>query len=806
MKILTSWLRTYLPELPVDDRQLADDLTLRGIAVEGVHDLGVSVDGKHNGHLFEMDITTNRVDAMNHYGIAREAATIYNLPLSPLLGASQTPVILSGAKNPGISPEAPQKPAGANKPFPVRIEAPTLCGRFTARVLRNVTIAPSEGKIAEYFNLLGQKQISNAVDASNFVLLGMGHPTHAFDLDKLEGGIVVRLAKQGEKLKLLDGTDRILEADDLVVADEKKALALAGVMGGWDSMITPETKNILVEAAWFDPAAIRRSSRRHLLHTDASHRFERGADFNAAPTANALVAKLILENGGHAEGDLVDVIVPEIAARTASRPAITLSVEQVQRHLGTTLDDTPGHSALTPTLIHQYLTALGCTLTANQPVVASRYPEASASGLSSQPEEGGFSPWGMPSSTPPTIFHVQLPSWRLDLEREIDLIEEVARVYGYNRFANTLPTPGIVIAHPTAAKEAAVRTRLLALGFSESISTTFASQQDAILFAEATNPGRSASESGAPSSRPLLGAKVGIRESEPLSSSAPKNLGTIPLENPLSEEASLLRPSLIPGMVTMLSNNLNRDVKEVRLFEQGQIFTGTTETVSETPQLSLGLTTAQPQATSLHTAFDAPFFELKGAIESLLTLFELSSRPGPELVEGGVERPAVVFTPEAPSWLQPGRSATALLHGTAIAHFGELVQTQKDQRKLRQPIYLAQLDLAVLYELPLRKVTARDLSRFQAVERDFSFTFPDTMQWHTIAASIHALNIPELQRLTPTEIFRDPKGKSVPPGHYALLLKCVFQSNDRTLRDDELTAWWSTVIATLTALGGTIRA
>ena len=794
MKILTSWLRTYLPELPATDRQLADDLTLRGIAVEGVHDLGIGADGKSNGSLFEMDITTNRVDAMNHYGIAREAATIYNLPLSPLLGASQTPVILSGAKNPRILPEAPQKPAGTNKPFPVRIEAPTLCGRFTARVLRNVTIAPSDGKIAEYFNLLGQKQISNAVDASNFVLLGMGHPTHAFDLDKLEGGIVVRLAKQGEELKLLDGTDRILEADDLVVADEKKALALAGVMGGWDSMITPETKNILVEAAWFDPAAIRRSSRRHLLHTDASHRFERGADFNAAPVANALVSQLILQSGGHAEGDLIDVIIPEIEARTASRPAITLSVEQVQRHLGTTLDDTPGHSALTPTLIHQYLTALGCTLTTDQPVVASRYPEASASGLSRQQEEGGFSPWGMPSSTPPTTFQVQLPSWRLDLEREIDLIEEVARVYGYNRFANTLPTPGIVIAHPTAAKEAAVRARLLALGFSESISSTFASQQDAEIFIPATNPGAPYMAASSPC--------VGIRASEPLSSSAPKNPGTIPLENPLSEEASLLRPSLIPGMVTMLSNNLNRDVKEVRLFEQGQIFTGTTETVNETPQLSLGLTTAQPQATSLHTAPDAPFFELKGAIESIMALFP-SSR--------------LRFSSEnVPAWLQPGRSASVVIEdmddydyykeSASIGYFGELVQTQKDQRKLRQPIYLAQLDLAALYELPLKKVTARDLSRFQAVERDFSFTFPDTMQWHTIAAAIRALAIPELQRLTPTEIFRDPKGKSVPPGHYALLLKCVFQSNDRTLRDDELTVWWSTIIATLTALGGTIRA
>ncbi len=274
-----------------------------------------------------MDITTNRVDAMNHYGIAREAATIYNLPLAPLDAAL---------------------PAGtaAARPFSVVIEAPELCGRFTARVLRDVTIAPSAGLVAEYFALIGSKAIWNAVDASNFVLQGMGHPTHAFDLDKIEGGIVVRLARKGERLKLLDGTERTLEADDLVVADHVKALALAGVMGGWDSMITAETKNILVEAAWFDPASVRRSSRRHGLHTDASHRFERGADFNACPTANALVAKLILQSGGVAEGELIDIVMPAIAARTADRPAIALSVAEVQRHLGKTLDDKAGRSAL----------------------------------------------------------------------------------------------------------------------------------------------------------------------------------------------------------------------------------------------------------------------------------------------------------------------------------------------------------------------------------------------------------------------------------------------------------------------------
>jgi phenylalanyl-tRNA synthetase beta chain len=847
MNILTNWLRHYLPTLPVTDRQLADDLTLRGIAVEGVHPLGPGVNGKPNGHLFEMDITTNRVDAMNHYGIAREAATIYNLSLLPLQDptqnvrhsertlserseskgeprnprislndASSRPEPKAEWRDPRISPESLQN--SPEHPFPITIEAPTLCGRFTAQVLRNVPIAPSAGQIAEYFTLLNQKQISNAVDASNFVLLGMGHPTHAFDLDKLEGGIIVRLARKGEKLKLLDGTERILEPDDLVVADHKKALALAGVMGGWDTMITAETRNILVEAAWFDPASVRRSSRRHGLHTDASHRFERGADFNATPIANALVSNLILQHGGHAEGELIDVIIPQIAAHTASRPPIHLSVQQVQRHLGATLEDTPTNSALTPNLIHQYLTALGCILT-----TTSTPAETSAgfsplktegaggfSPLKNAAEKRGFSPGS--SSTPDATFSVQLPSWRLDLEREIDLIEEVARVYGYNRFANTLPAPLPVIAHPTAAKEAAIRTRLLALGYSESISSTFASQQDADLFHEPQNRVPHVRD------RSIV-ANVGIRNTEPSPSNAAQ---TVPMENPLSEEASLLRPSLIPGMLNMLAHNLNRDVKDVRLFEQGHIFTATVladsgiiDAVHESPQLSLGLT-GNPTTTDRYTAQSPLFFELKGAIESILSLFDLkqekesSFRPEAAHFAAAVEKSAVslptqtplTFTAEAPAWLQPGRSATALLNNEPIAYLGELASAEAAQRKLRQPIYLAQLDLAKLYELPLKKVTAHDLSRFQAVERDFSFVFPDTTQWHTIASAIHALAIPELQSLKPIEVWRDTKKY---PGVYSLLLRTVFQSHDRTLRDDELTQWSTQIIETLTSLGGTLR-
>jgi phenylalanyl-tRNA synthetase beta chain len=796
MNILTNWLRHYLPTLPVTDRQLADDLTLRGIAVEGVHSLG-----PNNGHLFEMDITTNRVDAMNHYGIAREAATIYNLLLSPLdttTKSSFRPDPERATRVEGAVEKSASRPQTSAPPtFPITIEANSkdLCGRFTAQILRNIAIVPSTGQVAEYFTLLNQKQIFNAVDASNFVLLGMGHPTHAFDLDKLEGGIIVRLARKGEKLKLLDGTERTLEPDDLVVADEKKALGLAGVMGGWDTMITVETKNILVEAAWFDQATVRRSARRHGLHTDASHRFERGADFNAAPIANALVSELILQHGGQAEGALIDVIIPQIAARTASRPPIQLSVNQVQRHLGTTLEDTPTNSALTPDLIHQYLTALGCTLKPIQnarvphPSQSHREPGAPASALARRGGEGweAQNPDQPGALFPESLFQVQLPSWRLDLEREIDLIEEVARVYGYNRFANTLPTALPVIAHPTAAKEAALRARLLALGYSESISSTFASHQDADLFYTATNP-------GGPSF--AFSAKGGVSsEARPLSSTTATM--PVPMENPLSEEASLLRPSLIPGMLNMLAHNLNRDVKDVRLFEQGQIFTATVppdtsiiDAVHESPQLSLGLT-GSPTTTDRYTAQAPLFFELKGAIESILSLF---TPPGGQS--------ALTFSPEAPAWLQPGRSATALLNNEPIAYLGELASAEAAQRKLRQPVYLAQLNLAKLYELPLKKVTAHELSRFQAVERDFSFVFPDATQWHTIASAIHSLAIPELQSLKPVEVWRDPKKY---PGVYSLLLRTVFQSHDRTLRDDELTQWSTQIIETLTALGGTLR-
>ncbi|MES2220330.1 MAG: phenylalanine--tRNA ligase subunit beta [Acidobacteriota bacterium] len=695
MKILTDWLREYLPSVTVSDQQLADDLTLRGIAVDGVFDLGPG-----NGSLFEMDITTNRVDAMNHYGIAREAAAIYDVPLKPL-------------------DDSLPKPRPAKQPFSVRIEATDLCGRFTARVLRDVKIVPSTGKIAQRFSLLEQKSISNAVDATNFVTAAIGHPTHAFDLDKLEGGIVVRRAHAGEKLRLLDGAERTLVPDDLVVADEKKALALAGVMGGWDTMITTATKNVLVEAAWFDPGTVRRSSRRHGLHTDASHRFERGADFNAPPLASTLVCDAILAAGGSIDGDLVDVITPELAASTSQRPPICLHIAEISRILGRTVDGQPIDAAT----VERYLTALGARM----------------------------------EKTSAETYAVTLPSWRLDLAYEIDLIEEIARLHGYNRFANTLPSfSGSVTELPWAAKESFLRQTLRAAGYTEAVSSTFCSASDARMFAQQPN-------------------------------------SIVQLGNPLSEEVGFLRPSLVPGMLSMVAHNLNREVNDLRLFELGTIFGGSSERVQERPSLIVGATGTASAQHALGSLRDYSFYDLKGIAEELLSGFVAKS-----MYMDAFPAPADLMPP----WLHPGRAARLVVDGETLGFFGELAPQEAQARKLRQTIFIGEFNLARLYQHALRQPAARELSRFPAVVRDFSFTFPEAVRWQQIDETVASLGILEMRSTEPREIFRDKKETS---GTYALLLRVVFQAQDRTLRLEELQEWAHRIFAALMKLGGQPR-
>jgi len=686
----------------VDDAQLAEDLTLRGIAVEGIYPLS-----EGNGSLYEMDITTNRVDAMNHYGVAREAAAIYGLALPAL----DFPL-----------PDA--KPAAA--PFSVRIEAEDACGRFTARVLRGVKIGDSKdwfpgAEVPTYFALLEQKQISNAVDATNFAWLAMGQPTHVFDLDKIEGGIVVRRARKGERLKTLDGVERTLDPEDLVVADHAKALGLAGVMGGWDTMITPATTNVLVEAAWFDPMAVRKTARRHGLHTDASHRFERGADFSAAPLASAIVSRILLANGGYLEGDIVDVQVPSAVARTAGRKPIALALSEVHRILGTTIDA----DGITAATVEGVLLALGCGLTSQQ------------------------------ASEPAWL--VTLPSWRLDLEREIDLIEEVARVYGYNRFANTLPAFGEgVQALPWAESEALVRQTMRSAGFHEAIASTFCSAAEAAL-------------------------------------TAPQPGLVVPLGNPLSEEAGVLRPSLVPGMLNMIAGNLHRDVSDVRLFELGTVFSGTTDKVEERPAVAFGAVGSLPEQSPLHQPRAIDFHDVKGAVEQVLARFLARSVYFDRFPSDAA------LTPQ---WLHPYRAARVVAEGVTVGWFGQLHPGEAAARKLKEPVLVGELYLDRLYKLPLRRPVSRDISRFQPVRRDFSLVLDKTIGWEKIDQALAGLQIPELVDWRVREVFHDAR---MAAGDYSLLLGATFQAQDRTLREEELQSFQERVVETVGKAGARLR-
>jgi phenylalanyl-tRNA synthetase beta chain len=683
MKISPQWLRDFV-DLDVNYHQLADDLTLAGIAVE-------SLNGEGDGTIFEMDITTNRPDAMNHYGIARECSAIYDLSLKAIEPQLPAPIRTGGDARP---------------PFSIDIQDEQGCARFTERAIRNVTIKPSPEKIARRLALLDQRPINNAVDATNYTLWEMGKPTHVFDLDLLEGGkIVVRRARDGETLKTLDGIERKLTSEDLVVADARKPVGLAGTMGGFDTMITEKTRNILIESAWWDPVTVRQMSRRHGLHTDASHRFERGADYESTVLSCDRVAELILQSGG---GELVGGLVDVVARRLDQAP-LALHLSEVRRILGEKLEAAE---------ILRILRRLGFEL--------------------------------IPEPGEDLEFTVQVPSWRLDVEREIDVIEEIARLHGYDKFTNRLPAyVGAVVELPDAEKEKKLRTSLLALGYDEAISLTFISHRDAEQF-----------------------------------SSVP----VIELANPLSEEASVMRTSMVPGMMNMLAYNLNRGSNKVRLFEAGNVFEAAGEKTAEFKRICMGATGSALNTSVHQVARPISFFDLKGDVEPLL---------------GSFRHVGLEYKADAADYYHPGRSACAVMDGEVVAQFGQIHPEIATRRKLKQDVFVAEIYADRLFRRGLRAVRYEALPRYPAVERDFSFIFDDSVEFATIEKAVAGLVLTELRSFVPVEIFR---GGSIPAGNYSLLLRGTFQSGERTLREDEVGRWSEKIIKALEGLGGTLRA
>lgn len=673
MRIIPNWIREFV-DLKPNDRDLAEALTHAGIAVESIAE-------EQGQTVYEMDLTTNRVDAMNHYGVAREASAIYDTDLKT------------------VNPKLPKAEGTAN--FAIELEDAQGCPRYTARIVRGVKVGTSPKQVSERLELLGSRAINNIADASNYTLFEIGHPTHAFDLDTLAGGkIVVRRAKAGESLKTLDGETRQLTPQDLVIADAVKPVALAGVMGGFDTMITEKTRNVLIESAWFDPASIRQTAKRLGMHTDASHRYERGADVGITRLACDRVAELIVASaGGKLEGEPIDAI-----GKLPERRVLALRRSEGKRHLGLDLPEQE---------IERILRRLGFEV------------------------------------KPGNDYSVTVPTWRLDVEREIDIIEELARIHGFNNFPNTLPSfAGAVVQLPDELKRAKVREILLALGYNEAISLTFVSKEEAAQFGGG----------------------------EPLA-----------MANPLNEEQGYLRTSLVPGMVEMMAYNLNRGNTDVRLFESGDVFEKMGERFEERRRLCFAATGNSIVASVHAKAKAVDFFDLKGDVEDLLGAFAHKS---------------IYFDTMVPEYYHPGRAARVALDGATVGYVGQLHPAVAEARKLKQDVYLAEVLLERVFQHGLKEPRFTAISRYPAVERDFSFVFDDAVTFERVKSAVEALGIGEMIAFKAVEIFR---GGNVPAGKYSFLVRAVFQSAERTLRDDEVAGWSSRIIAALQGLGGVLR-
>ncbi|MGH9325394.1 MAG: phenylalanine--tRNA ligase subunit beta [Terriglobia bacterium] len=675
MKVSCNWLKEFV-DIPADPRELKTILTMVGLSVESAFEIG-------NDWILDLEVTTNRPDCLSHCGVAREIATAIRKPLKRL----ETVLYESGAATPSE--------------VSIEIRNPELCSRYCGRVIRDIHVRPSPEWMARRLEAVGIRPINNVADVTNYVLMELGHPLHAFDLARLrQRKILVREARTGETLKTLDGVDRVLTSENLVIADAERPVALAGVMGGEDSAIGAVTDSVLLESAWFDPLSIRRTAKAQLLHTEASHRFERGADIEMAPRALDRAAELIAQLAG---GEILRGMV-DIYPQPLRREKINLRRVEIRRILGAEI---PWED------VERILRSLGFAV-----------------------DRHGTEGWG-----------VMPPSFRLDTTREVDLIEEVARHFGYDRLpARLVPAPLRTERDMLREKELLLSQILISLGFREIITSPMIDPEENAQFSSA---------------QPVV------------------------LENPLSQEASALRASMIPSMLAALRRNLDHGLEELRFFEMGKIYIGQNGKPAEYRVLTLGLT-GDRRAASIHDDRKAlDFFDLKGDLETLLAgfgEFNFSAGAG-GAYESGVE--GQYFSGEL-----------------SLVKFGKLARTISQRYKLRRPVWLAELDLERLLELPLRSKSFHNFPKFPFVERDFSLMVPSQMPYGQISEAIERIKLQEILNFRPVELFR---GAPLAKEHYSLLLRVTFQSYDHTLGGEEIAALSGKILEALTPLNIHLR-
>jgi phenylalanyl-tRNA synthetase beta chain len=693
MKVVYNWLKEFV-DVTASAEEIAARIALSGTNIGGV-EKGVL------GGVIDAEVTSNRPDCLSVYGIAREVSAIYKTQLKPIVAK---PVESTSSK--------------ASDAVKVKIESPELCARYTARVIRGVKIQPSPAWLREKLEAAGVASISNVVDVTNYVMLELGNPMHAFDLGQVrDKSIVVRQAKPGEKMRTLDGTERVMDPGMPLVCDGDGSRAIgSGVMGGASTEISFSSKDILLECAYFDPISIRRAARSMKLHTEASTRFGRGVDPEMAEVASRRAAELILQlAGGELLGGVVDVY-PGIRAPKK----ITVTRAEILRVMGADVPDRE---------VERILGALGFA-----PVRVDQ----------NRGQEGALL----------AAWECTQPSWRAEVEREIDLIEEVARVYGLDKFPPRLPAARTGAARlPQYEAESRLRERLIGLGYREIVTIPHVDEQRDELF-------------------------------------RPPGVAPAKLANPLSEEASVLRSTGSVTMAAAIEWNLNHSQRSVKLFEIGRRYALNGAEAVETPVLAIGATgEVRPQG--LHDAArEYSFADLKGDLDVI-----------------GALSGAIGWQDGGPDWLNAMKRGKIFLKENELGAAGLVAKRVADKYKFRQDVFLGEIALGPLYCAYYGAKNARryePLPRFPAVERDFSLLLADGVKFADVTKAIQSLGIAEITSIEAADLFR---GKNVPTGKYSLMIRVTLQSKAATLTDAQIAEISGKIVAALEKnLGARLRA
>ncbi len=679
MKISYNWLKDYV-NINISAEKLAHRLTMAGMEVEKVEHV--------NGDtIFELEITPNRPDCLNMLGIAREVAAVLEKDLAlPFIKNIKYPRVKSD----------------------IQIVDKKGCSRYIGTLIEGVSVNKAPEKILKRISALGLRPVNDVVDITNFCLLETGQPLHAFDYDKLEGRrIVVRRAKEGEKIVTIDGVERHLDASILVIADAKKAVAIAGVMGGKETEVTQATKNIFLESAYFDPIFIRRASRKLGVSSDSSYRFERGVDYEGVETAARRATALIVDSTGGKVTRHADV--------GGSRPkkpkaAIAVSIKQINKFLG---------AEFAPARYKGILKRLG-------------FRGISGSG---------------------DCWKVTPPAHRADIKRQEDVVEEVSRVIGYDNLPASLPLVKATDIRTDERREFRRRVRelLIAQGFCETVTYTMINQKA-------------------------------------LQRTRQENYRGIGIQNPLTMDQEMMRPTFLPSLLPVVLGNINRGQRDLRIFETGKIYL----TGGEREAVGMILTGARDADWRKEKKEAVNYYDMKGVVEQVLARL-------------GLER--AQFQPGEQAYFDPRESVMITADEEPLGVMGKISQEVLSnwEIKQKQDIYFSFLDLEKM-KAKTRLFEQRryePVSEYPAVVRDVSLASNKDVSFKRIKDVVSARAGDILGGITFNEEYL---GEKIPMGQRGMVFSLNYQSSRRTLREDEVNAVHEKVIAALVSeLGATVR-